>query len=241
MLESSHIPVNLITSDWNKFRLILTVRRFYFLLRVILSVALITLVLRKLDWTRLSEVLTRVNVGWAVSGWAVSALLVAGLALRWRIFLRQQGIALPFTTILSLTWAGQFFNSVMPGSTGGDLVKLYRICRLAPDRKAAAVATIFADRLTAFLVLAGLAGVAFMIDPTPLGGFLTHFLSTTVKAGWLFVLLVVVAIAVWLIGRFLRSPHWGGRFVRTLAAARNHLSFNRACSRPFCWRPPYTW
>jgi len=227
IFDSSHIPVNPISSDRNKIRLTLIARKFYFCLRGILSLALIALVLRKLDWTRLGEVLTRVNVGWAVSGWALSALLIAGLALRWRIFLRQQGIALPFTTILSLTWAGQFFNSVMPGSTGGDVVKIYRICQLAPGRKAAAVATIFVDRLTAFLVLAVLAGVAFVINPAPLGVLLTHSLSTRVMAGWLLASLAVVAAAVWLIGRFLRSTHWGGRLARTFAAARNHLSFNR--------------
>ena len=81
--------------------------------------------------------LTRLHVGWAVAGWALSSLMIVGLAVRWRIFLRQQNIALPFLTIFSLTWAGQFFNSILPGSTGGDVVKIYQLCRLAPDRKAA--------------------------------------------------------------------------------------------------------
>ena len=99
---------------------------------------------RKLDVLRQPDTL---NFAWAIPASALVALLITLLALRWRIFLRQQGLELPFSTIFSLTWAGQFFNSVLPGSTGGDVVKIYQLCRLAPDRKAAAAATVVVDRL----------------------------------------------------------------------------------------------
>src|SRR3712207_9577460 len=65
---------------------------------------------------------------------------------RWEIFLQQQKLALPFGTTLALTWAGQFFNSCLPGSTGGDLVKIFQLCRFWPQRKAAAASTVVADR-----------------------------------------------------------------------------------------------
>ena len=119
--------------------------------------------LRKLDWHGLGEVLGRLQLGWVALGWASTSLLVVGLAARWRIFLKAQGIDLPFATIFSLTWAGQFFNSVLPGSTGGDVIKIYQLCRLAPDRKAAGAATVVVDRLVALSALMLLAGIAFLV------------------------------------------------------------------------------
>jgi len=182
--------------------------------------------LRKVDWKALGALLVHLQAGWAVLGWALTGLLIAGLAFRWRIFLRQQKIELPFTTVLALTWAGQFFNSILPGSTGGDVVKIYQVCRLAPDRKAAATATVFVDRLAALLALLVLAGTAFVIDPIPLRILSIPSPSAT-TFGWLLLSLLLVAGALFLLLRTARSSLWGGRVIRTLAAARNNLSLDR--------------
>ncbi len=181
-----------------------------------------------MNWSALGAVFTHLHFGWALTGWALSGLLIAALGLRWRIFLRAQEIELSFSTILSLTWAGQFFNSFLPGSTGEDVVKIYQICRLATDRKAAAVATVFVDRLTALLALVVLAGIAFVIDPAPLRILSIPPFPTRATVGWLLASLVMVVAATWLLVRFLRSTHWGERPIATLKTARGNLSFNRS-------------
>ena len=79
------------------------------------------------------------------------------LAVRWRIFLRQQSISVPLFKVWTLTWAGQFFNSVLPGSTGGDVFKIYQACRHAPTRKPASAASVIVDRLVALGALVALA------------------------------------------------------------------------------------
>lgn len=84
-------------------------------------------------------------------------LYVVLLALRWLVFLRQQSIPTPWATVWAVTWAGQFFNSVLPGTTGGDIFKIYQACRLAPDRKPAAAASVIIDRLVALAALVVLA------------------------------------------------------------------------------------
>ena len=179
-----------------------------------------------MDWKALAALLGHLDARWASLGWALSLLLIAGLALRWQLFLRQQGIQLPFTKVFSLTWAGQFFNSILPGATGGDVVKIYQLCRLVPDRKAAAAATVFVDRLSALLALLVLAGSAFVIDPVPLRILSAYSFSIRTLV-WLLILLLIVALAVSILFRTIRSTLWGGRLLRTLAAAKNHLSFNR--------------
>jgi uncharacterized membrane protein YbhN (UPF0104 family) len=201
--------------------------RLKFLLRCIVSVALIALVARKVNWTGLGFVLRHVDARWALAGSLCTLLLIASLATRWRIFLRQQRIELRFGTIFSLTWAGQFFNSVLPGSTGGDFVKIYQLCRLAPGQKAAAAATVLTDRLSALVALLVLAGVAFAIAPAPLQSLAGRGGSMGTVVLWGCVALVAASVSGWLAFRFLRATHWLGRLQRTLAASKKSFELNR--------------
>jgi uncharacterized membrane protein YbhN (UPF0104 family) len=67
--------------------------------------------------------------------------------LRWYYLVRA--LDLPFTVrnAFRLGLVGTFYNSFLPGSVGGDLVKAYFIAKDSPGRRAAAVATVIADRL----------------------------------------------------------------------------------------------
>lgn len=176
--------------------------------------------LRKVDWTALSRLLTHLYVQWALVGWMLGSLMIPGQALRWRIFLQIQGIRLPFRNILALTWAGQFFNSMLPGSTGGDVVKVYQLCHLAPNTKAGAAATVLVDRLTAFLALAVLAALALAVDRSPLYFLFTPSPSTNAALACLALLLIAGALVLWHLLVRTRATLWGGRLVRTLEAAR---------------------
>jgi uncharacterized membrane protein YbhN (UPF0104 family) len=186
---------------------------------------LIIFVLRKLDWPELFQILSHLDARWALAGCAMTSLLVVGLSVRWRIFLQAQGIDLPLGTVVSLTWAGQFFNTLLPGSTGGDVVKIYHICQLAPDRKAAAAATVLVDRITALFALLLLAGVGLIINPIPLRMLILSFaLGKTVL--WALIALVVTFVIAWFLFRAMRGTLWGGRLLRTLSAARRSFIFD---------------
>ena len=66
---------------------------------------------------------------------------------RWFVLVRA--LDLPFTipNAFRLGLIGCFYNAFLPGSVGGDLMKAYYIQRDTPDKRAAAVATVLADRL----------------------------------------------------------------------------------------------
>src|ERR1044072_7549259 len=134
-------------------------RRLAFVFRCLLSLAIIAVVFRKVDWHQLFEIVSHIELSWALLASLLTGILVVGFAVRWQLFLRAKAIPLPLSTTLLLTCAGQFFNSVLPGSTGGDVLKIYQACRLNPERKADAAATVLVDRLTALLALLFLAGV----------------------------------------------------------------------------------
>lgn len=194
------------------------------MLRAVVSLALIAIIVRKVHWRELAGVLSRVDLSWAAAGCGLTAVVIAGLALRWQLLLRQQALHFPFPTIFSLTWAGQFFNSVLPGSTGGDLVKIYQLCRLAPTRKAAAVGTILTDRLSALFALLVLAAIGFVLEPAPLRLLLGDRVSAR-SAVWLAVGGGAVGfVSLWLVLRLGRGAAWFGRVERVLDAVRTHLA-----------------
>lgn len=191
-----------------------------FFLRAIVSLGLIVLVLRKVRWSELAVVLRQLDPTLAAVGSSLTLLLILLLATRWRIFLRQQGLDLTFIRIFTLTWAGQFFNSVLPGSTGGDVVKIYQLCQLHPDRKAAAAATVFADRLSALVALLALAGTAVLVEPAPLGLIEARGITWKHVAGILAALAAAGAAGAWLTYRLLRRTTLFGRISRTVIASR---------------------
>lgn len=185
---------------------------------------IIVLIARRLNWPGLASVLSRVHWGIAIMASVLTPLLILLLAVRWRIFLRQQSIEIPFRVLFPLTWAGQFFNSVLPGSTGGDVVKIHQLCRMFPARKAAAAATVIIDRLTALAALAVLAGCAFLAGPTLE---LSQFGWSLEKVWpWLVGLGLLAVIGSAVVFRKMRAPHWMARLRHFAAVLRRSLTLN---------------
>jgi uncharacterized protein (TIRG00374 family) len=80
---------------------------------------------------------------------AGSCILLATALQFYRWYLLVVGLDLPFTfrNAVRLGMVGFFYNTFLPGSVGGDAVKAYFLIRDQPNRKAAAFATIVADRM----------------------------------------------------------------------------------------------
>jgi uncharacterized membrane protein YbhN (UPF0104 family) len=141
----------------------------------------------------------------------LSALLTF---VRWYLLVRAQ--ELPFTLIgaLRLGAVGYFFNTFLPGSVGGDLVKALALAR-AQSRRTVAVATVLIDRaigLWALIWLVALLGGTFWLtDDAVLRE--NAGLRAVVRSAWGFVIATVVT---WALLGFL--PEWRAqRFARRLA------------------------
>lgn len=87
--------------------------------------------------------------------------LLAALRLVW--MLRIQNVHLPYWHSVKLTFAGNFFNFALPGTTGGDVLKAYWITHLT-HHKTEAVTTVFIDRVIGLLGLVMLATVMFVVS-----------------------------------------------------------------------------
>jgi uncharacterized membrane protein YbhN (UPF0104 family) len=68
--------------------------------------------------------------------------------LRWYVLVRAQGLAVTMPGVMRLGLIGFFFNTFLPGSLGGDVVKAAGLAR-EQNRRTAAVATVIIDRVIA--------------------------------------------------------------------------------------------
>ncbi len=110
-------------------------------------------------WTTLRSV---EPISLAISVLTVGVAIVIGV-IRWRVLLRVAGFELSFGRTAEISFVAHFFNSLMLGTVGGDVMKAYYAARETHHRKNEAVVTVLVDRvigLWAMLVFA-----AVMIVP----------------------------------------------------------------------------
>jgi uncharacterized membrane protein YbhN (UPF0104 family) len=89
-------------------------------------------------------------INFVAFGLTLAALTVGALLtfLRWYFLVRAAGLPFRLTDALRLGLIGFFFNNLLPGGVGGDVVKAVFIAR-EQSRRAIAVATILVDRFLA--------------------------------------------------------------------------------------------
>lgn len=87
-------------------------------------------------------------------------------AVRWWWLLRINDLRVRPLEALRLSWIGIFFNNVVPGQTGGDLVKAIYVVRRCPEQRAEAIVSVLVDRILglASLALLGAVVVLFALD-----------------------------------------------------------------------------
>lgn len=91
----------------------------------------------------------------------VFAIGVVANGLRWRVLLGAAGVVLPLRRTFQLQMTALFFNVVIPGNVGGDVVKALYVARDADKEKRTTILLIvFAERL---LGLGGLVTIATVI------------------------------------------------------------------------------
>jgi hypothetical protein len=89
------------------------------------------------------------------------AILYTAQAMRWRLLLKANGFDVPLGRAVRVTWAGAFFNQILPGSVGGDVAKALIVAG-GEGRKAGAIGTVLLDRLVGLATVVLIAGLAVL-------------------------------------------------------------------------------
>jgi uncharacterized membrane protein YbhN (UPF0104 family) len=189
--------------------------------RGVLSGCLIALLLSRVNWMELAAVLQGARPVPLALGFTLIGCGPFLMAARTRLLLVQWGIQLTYPPVLALTWAGQFCNAFLPGSTGGDAIKFWRVCRLAPDHKTAGFAALVADRLAALLGLILLASAALFGGSHDLLREIVLAGSARIGVRLCLAVLGLSAFALWmafLLWRQYLARHWVAK-ARAMAAA----------------------
>lgn len=126
--------------------------------KLVVATVLIAWLVRSgsLDFKKLSLFLER---PWLlVMNLAIFAFGIVFGALRWSILLRLADVRMPFRRAVQLQFTSLFFNTVIPGNVGGDVVKSVYAARMTtPDKRPTVFLVVFMERL---LGLGGLVVVA---------------------------------------------------------------------------------
>ena len=201
-------------------------------IRICLSLLLIAFLGAKLDWTALGRIFASIDWMLFIVVLLSSPVLIILMAWRFQLLLRTQSISIPFAALLQMTWASQFFSFFLPGTTGGDVFKLYQIGRLAPQTRAAGAAAVVLDRLFALLALAALAAAAFLAEPAPILQLISPDVGVSRVAVLVVLGLSILILMVFLLRNWLTYNIKGvARFLNTLTevleVVRGGLRFNR--------------
>jgi uncharacterized protein (TIRG00374 family) len=132
------------------------------LIKVVLSVGLLTYLLRSVD---LSDVLSHVVEG-QHSLFAVAVLIYATVVIlstvRWKILLDALGATTTFRKLCQSYMVATFFNNFLPSNVGGDVVRVRDAARAAGSHTASLTVAVL-DRVIGFVALYFIASTAFLI------------------------------------------------------------------------------
>ncbi|MBF0095751.1 MAG: flippase-like domain-containing protein [Magnetococcales bacterium] len=135
-------------------------------------------------------------------------------AWRWQILLHSQGIMLPFAWSHSMTYLTFCFNLLVPGSVGGDALRMsYLLRHCAAPQKSAAIITILADRATGLYAMFVIATLAALANLAALSA------TTSGQALLLSLLLTLLGVPL-LVGLFF----WGVERLPRLAMANREVT-----------------
>lgn len=140
------------------------------------------------------DALRQANLSWLALGLLVALVGEITGILRWRIFLRAQKIDASVSRITRWFFIGLFFNTFLPGTTGGDLARMYYLWREYPEHRRGAFLTLVADRLTGLIPLIVAAAVGTYVN-------YNWLTQTSATSGLLFCTLafcVVMALVIFL-------------------------------------------
>ena len=88
--------------------------------------------------------------------WSIVLYVIAALVSfqRWYVLLRAVHVDGRFWRVQKLAFIGLFFSNIIPGMTGGDLVKAIMVARDHPEQRPASVLSVIVDRVIGLLGLA---------------------------------------------------------------------------------------
>lgn len=137
------------------------------LLKISVTLLALLYVFSQVDVTDIGRRLLQAQPGWVLLGFLLVNASLGVRAYRWLLLLRGIGAPIRFRRLVSLYFAANFFNSVLPSGFSGDVVRAIEAAQDVPAQTAAG--TVLVDRATGLLALfmIGLAALPYRPEQFP--------------------------------------------------------------------------
>jgi hypothetical protein len=132
--------------------------------KVALSCALLAFVLLRVDLGSLGRTLATSDFGLVAVAVLVTFAAHALNTLKWQVLLAGPGSHLQYLELLKLNFIGMFYNIVLPGQVGGEIIKSVKLARMGVSGTLSAV-SVLADRVTGLFALMTLGAVGALLMP----------------------------------------------------------------------------
>ena len=132
--------------------------------KVVVSVALIVILLSRIEVGKLWEVARSASIAWLLFAVATYFVMILASAWRWGLLLEAQGIELSFGRLTSSFLVATFFNNFLPSNIGGDVVRIADTAAAARSKTLAATVVLI-DRGIGLLGLVLVAALGATAGP----------------------------------------------------------------------------
>lgn len=136
--------------------------RLSWIARIVVATAAILWVFHDQDWRKLAVAFRSLSLWWFAFTLVVFVVAQVAIGLRWWLLLRAQSVRISILAAIRLYFLGLFYNNVMPGAVGGDLLKAWYVTKHT-DRKIAGVLSVFVDRGIGLVALVLMAIPAYLM------------------------------------------------------------------------------
>ncbi len=133
------------------------------LLKVAVTLVGLVIILFQVEPGAILQGLLNADPVWLLMTFVIFNASLVVRAFRWRILLRGLGAAVRFSRLIALYFAGNFFNTFLPTSFGGDVVRAWEAT--ADVSPAVSAGTVIVDRLTGLMALFLMALVVLPFRP----------------------------------------------------------------------------
>lgn len=179
-----------------------------------------------------AAVLRGAGAAWLAAAFALYVASHAVNALRWRTYAREFGLGGGAADFLRLYFAGLFVNLFAPGTIAGDVSRGLGLA--GGRRRAAALGSVVAHRVSGMIALLALAGVAALVQrdyPLPAAARWFAIAAPAAAAATLVAAPSLVAMAAQWFGRaIVLPPAWGAATARSLLVAAGYHALQVAAT-----------
>ena len=192
-------------------------------IKALFSIGLILWLVKRFDWQTFFKIIIAVDFKWLLPLVIIGPLTVIFLSLRWSVILKALGLPLKFWVVIKGVWSGIFFNTFLPGATGGDIYRFIFLREVYAGEEAKITSSLVLDRVTGIIALGILGSVGLLVNKSLLcqiGIMGAEFKVVTVLS--VLFILFSLFIGVWIMISKLDSTLWLIKFKKFILESMTH-------------------